>query len=118
MLGIGDDAAILGVAPGSVLESAAATLVGEDTDDPVGCAKTLLARCEQTLRTRGVTGRWMTLALTAPAVDPAWLGQFAVALDRLAADRDIALVGGDTTAGPRCLSLVLHGLAAQDANPW
>ncbi len=47
----------------------------------------------------GARPRWMTLALTLEAVDPAWLDGFARGLFEAADEHDMALVGGDTTRG-------------------
>jgi thiamine-monophosphate kinase len=53
------------------------------------------------------------LALTMPSADAAWLEGFAAGLMQLADAHGIALVGGDTTAGPLTISLQILGWVAR-----
>jgi thiamine-monophosphate kinase len=57
----------------------------------------------------GARPRWFTLALTLPATmaSTQWLESFSRGLATVAEQYDIALVGGDTTAGPLTISLTL-----------
>jgi thiamine-monophosphate kinase len=61
------------------------------------------------LAAAGAEPAWMTLALTLPMVDEAWLHDFCEGLFTLAEDYDIELVGGDTTRGPLTITTQLHG---------
>ena len=54
----------------------------------------------------GARPRFMTLALSLPDADPAWLGPFAEGLHAAATEFGVALVGGDTTACDRVVVTV------------
>jgi thiamine-monophosphate kinase len=57
----------------------------------------------------GATPAWATLALTMPAVDAAWLEEFAAGFFDLAQAHGVELVGGDTVRGPLTLSVQIMG---------
>jgi thiamine-monophosphate kinase len=59
----------------------------------------------------GATPAWALLALTLPKAEPAWLQGFADGLGALARKHNVALVGGDTTSGPLCITVQLLGYA-------
>jgi thiamine-monophosphate kinase len=59
----------------------------------------------------GATPRAFTLALALPRADEAWLAGFARGLFALADAHGIALVGGDTTAGPLNICITVMGEA-------
>jgi thiamine-monophosphate kinase len=62
------------------------------------------------LAAMGATPRWATLALALPALDEAWLAEFAAGLFALAARYNLDLVGGDTTRGAaRTISITAIG---------
>ena len=121
---IGDDAALLrtpfpvsprGTAPTAdrpdhgALVSSVHTAVGALANDPSRCAETLVADGVRDLRGRHVKARWLTLALTLPAPDDVWLGAFADRLASVCRRQELVLVGGDTTRGPHCVTVFLHG---------
>ena len=54
----------------------------------------------------GARPRWMTLALTLDAANPAWLEDFANGIFEAADEFDVALVGGDTTSGSKTVVTV------------
>jgi thiamine-monophosphate kinase len=49
------------------------------------------------------------LSLTLPRAEPDWLEGFARGFGELAREHDVALVGGDTTAGPLAVSVQIMG---------
>ncbi|MGN2242107.1 thiamine-phosphate kinase [Frateuria sp. GZRR33] len=112
-LGIGDDAAVLAVPPGQQLAVAIDTLV-EGVHFPHGTApqdigwKALAVNLSD-LAAMGATPAWALLALTLPQGDPPWIDDLAEGFARLAREHGVALVGGDTTRGPLCLSVAVHG---------
>ncbi|HDY3310727.1 TPA: thiamine-phosphate kinase, partial [Salmonella enterica] len=53
---------------------------------------------------------WLTLALTLPDVDEAWLAAFSDSLFEQLDYYDMQLIGGDTTRGPLSMTLGIHGL--------
>ncbi len=59
----------------------------------------------------GAHPAWALLALTLPQADEAWLDGFARGFGALARQHNVALVGGNTTAGPLCISVQVLGHA-------
>ncbi|WP_299793701.1 thiamine-phosphate kinase [uncultured Shewanella sp.] len=61
------------------------------------------------LASMGAEPAWVTLALTLPDVDEQWLSQFSSGLFDAAEYYGVALVGGDTTRGPRSITITING---------
>ena len=61
------------------------------------------------LAAMGARPAWALLALTLPAADEAWLSEFAAGMAALARAHEVALVGGDTTSGPLCVTVQVLG---------
>jgi thiamine-monophosphate kinase len=117
VLGIGDDAALLQVPAGRQLVAALDTLV-EGRHFPAGSpprsiGHRALAVNLSDLAAMGADPAWCLLSLTLPAADEAFLGEFAAGLLDVAAAHGVALVGGDTTAGP--LAIGVQALGVVDA---
>lgn len=112
-LGIGDDAALLAPPAGHQLAVTVDTMVEgihfRAGDDPEALGHKLLAVNLSDLAAMGAEPAWATLALTLPEADEGWLTAFSRGLFALAADHQVALVGGDTTRGPRTLTLQAGG---------
>ncbi len=112
-LGIGDDAALLAMPAGRDLVLATDTLVA-GVHFPEGTAaeaighKALAVNLSD-LAAMGAEPAWATLALTLPAADEDWLAGFAAGFGELAARHGVALVGGDTTRGPRVITVTVAG---------
>jgi thiamine-monophosphate kinase len=111
--GIGDDAALLSVPAGRQLVAALDTLV-EGRHFPRGAPPRsigfrALAVNLSDLAAMGAEPAWLLLALTIPAADVAFLEAFAGGMLELAAEHGMALVGGDTTAGPLTVSVQALG---------
>ncbi|HWV14703.1 MAG TPA: thiamine-phosphate kinase [Cellvibrio sp.] len=117
LLGIGDDCALLQIPAGQQLAVSVDTLVA-DVHFPAEAAADLIA--ERALRVNlsdlaamGAEPLWFTLALTLPQSTPElteqWLRKFSHGLFRVAREFNIALVGGDTTAGPLSISIQVMG---------
>lgn len=115
-LGIGDDAAVLAPPPGRHLVAALDTLVeGQHFvpgSPPESIAHRALAVNLSDLAAMGAQPAWFLLSLTLPAADEAFLGRFAEGLLALAEAHQVALVGGDTTAGPRAIAVQALGTIA------
>lgn len=113
ILGVGDDAALLHVPEGSDLAAAVDTIVDGKHflhgSDARSIGHRALAVNLSDLAAMGATPAWATLALTLPAVDVPWLEAFALGFGELAAAHKLALVGGDTTAGPLAASVQILG---------
>jgi thiamine-monophosphate kinase len=112
-LGVGDDAALLCVPEGAELAAAVDTIVA-GRHFPVGSdARSIghraLAVNLSDLAAMGATPAWATLALTLPSAEPEWLERFSIGFTTLAQAHGVALVGGDTTAGPLTVSVQIMG---------
>ena len=111
--GVGDDAAILAVPPGSELVACVDTLVEgrhfPNDSDAYDIGWRSLAVNLSDLAAMGATPAWAMLALTLPDFDEAWLDGFARGLGKLAGQFGVALVGGDTTRGPLTVSVSAMG---------
>lgn len=114
MLGIGDDAALLEIAPGMQLAiSVDAMVLGrhfspETTPEAVGY-KALAVNLSD-MAAMGAEPAWATLALTLPEPDTDFLAGFATGFYRLAKLHGVDLVGGDTVRGPLQVVVQIHGL--------
>jgi thiamine-monophosphate kinase len=120
LLGIGDDAALLAVPPQMQLVAAVDNLVEgrhfPAGTDPRSIGHRALAVNLSDMAAMGAVPAWATLALTLPAVQESWLESFAAGFMQLAAEHDVALVGGNTTRGAlnvcvQIMGLVPHGSA-------
>ncbi len=118
-VGIGDDAALLAVPAGMQLAVTADTLNAgvhfPDTTAPADIGWKALAVNLSDLAAMGARPAWCTLALSAPALDAAWLDGFLDGFSALAGEHGIALVGGDTTRGPLSISITAMGWLPPDA---
>lgn len=114
-VGIGDDCAVLSATPGAQwLVSSDMLVEGRhflSTVAPVRLGHKALAVNLSDLAACGATPRAFTLALALPRADAAWLEGFASGLLALAQTHGIALVGGDTTAGPLNICITVMGEA-------
>jgi thiamine-monophosphate kinase len=114
ILGVGDDAALLSAPPaGTDLVAATDTLVAGVhfplPSPPASIGHRALAVNLSDLAAMGARPAWALLALTLPESDEAWLGEFAAGFAALARAHEVALVGGDTTRGPLCVTVNLLG---------
>jgi thiamine-monophosphate kinase len=114
VLGIGDDSAILRVAPGQQLVVTTDTLVAgrhfPRTTAPRDIGWKSLAVNLSDLAAMGAAPAWVTLALTLPRADSDWVDAYIGGFQALARRHDVALVGGDTTRGPLSITVTAHGL--------
>ena len=113
LLGIGDDCALIKVATGCELAISTDTLVegvhffaGADAEK---LGHKSLAVNLSDLAAMGATPRYVTLALTLPSIDDAWLAAFSRGFFALADEFDVELIGGDTTRGPLSITLTVMG---------
>jgi thiamine-monophosphate kinase len=116
VLGIGDDAAILRM-PHGVLDADLVAAV-----DTIVAGRHFLPDCDahsighralavnlSDMAAMGATPAWATLSLTLPSAEEAWLERFSAGFMTLAREHGVALVGGDTTAGPLTVSVQIMG---------
>ncbi len=113
-LGIGDDAAVLTVPPDQQLVVSTDTLVSgvhfPEGSPAASIGHRSLAVNLSDLAAMGARPAWALLALTLPEADEDWLTQFAAGFGSLAREHRVALVGGDTTRGPLCVTVEVLGL--------
>ncbi|HCL5270768.1 TPA: thiamine-phosphate kinase [Salmonella enterica] len=111
--GIGDDCALLNIPEKQTLAISTDTLVAGNhflpDIDPADLAYKALAVNLSDLAAMGADPAWLTLALTLPEVNEAWLGAFSDSLFELLDYYDMQLIGGDTTRGPLSMTLGIHG---------
>lgn len=112
--GIGDDCALLNIPEKQTLAISTDTLVEgvhflRDIH-PADLAYKALAVNLSDLAAMGADPAWLTLALTLPQVNEAWLQDFSDSLFELMDYFSVQLIGGDTTRGPLSLTLGIHGL--------
>src|SRR5579871_400851 len=113
VLGVGDDAALLEPAADRELVVTVDAIVAgrhfPEGTDPRSIGHRVLAVNLSDIAAMGAEPKWATLALTLPEADPRWLDGFAAGFADLALTHGVALVGGDTTAGPLTVSVQLIG---------
>ncbi len=110
---IGDDCALLAAPTGlalalttDMLLEGAHFLAGTD---PRRLGHKSLAVNLSDLAAMGADPRWFLLAIALPEADEAWLEPFAAGMFALADAHRIELVGGDTTRGPRTITITAIG---------
>lgn len=113
LLGIGDDAAVVRMAPGYDLV-VATDAVFEGTHFPAGTppgavGHRALAVNLSDLAAMGAEPLWCSLALSLPRAEPGWLSDFAAGFFALADRSGITLIGGDTVRGPPGAVVTVHG---------
>jgi len=115
--GIGDDCALLNVPEKQTLAISTDTLVSGihflPDINPADLARKALAVNLSDLAAMGADPAWLTLALTLPSVDEAWLAGFSDSLFDLLNYYDMQLIGGDTTKGPLSMTLGIHGFVPE-----
>jgi thiamine-monophosphate kinase len=114
-VGVGDDAALIDLPPGMQLVAKTDTLVSGVHFLPHFPAASIghraLAVNLSDVAAMGAEPAWALLALTLPSADATWLTEFATGLGALARKHNVALVGGDTTSGPLCITVQVLGYA-------
>ncbi|MGY4563781.1 thiamin-phosphate kinase [Erwinia sp. TECH1] len=115
--GIGDDCALLNLPEKQTLAISTDTLVAgvhflRDIH-PADLGYKALAVNLSDLAAMGADPAWLTLALTLPEVNEAWLKEFSDSLFELLDYYNMQLIGGDTTRGPLSMTLSIHGLVPQ-----
>ncbi|HEX4267703.1 MAG TPA: thiamine-phosphate kinase [Steroidobacteraceae bacterium] len=112
-VGVGDDAAVLESPAGMELVVAVDSLVDgvhfPHGSPPASIGHRALAVNLSDLAAMGARPAWALLALTLPQADESWLSEFAAGMAALARAHDVALVGGDTTSGPLCVTVTVLG---------
>jgi len=112
-LGVGDDAALLRIAPGKELAVSTDMLVSGTHffpgADPFLLGGKALAVNLSDMAAMGATPRWALLSLSLPEENPVWLKKFSDGFFALADRHKVELIGGDTTRGPLNLCITIMG---------
>jgi thiamine-monophosphate kinase len=113
LMGIGDDCAVVQPPPDRHLVMSIDTMIDgvhfpSDTSAERIGARAMCAALSD-LAAMGARPHWFTLALTLPQADQEWVAGFADGLLSMANRYDCCLIGGDTTRGPLCISIQVHG---------
>jgi len=113
LLGVGDDGALLDSPGDKELVAAIDTLVAGvhflAGAEPASIGHRALAVNLSDLAAMGARPAWALLALTLPAAEERWLAAFAGGFCALAQAHDVAIVGGDTSAGPLSVTVQVLG---------
>lgn len=120
ILGVGDDAALLQPTQDHCLAVSSDTLLAGvhffPNADPLDLGWKALAVNLSDLAAMGALPRWVTLALTLPNVDAAWLNAFATGFYDCAKRYGVDLVGGDTTRGGLSITVTVIGEVPLDTS--
>lgn len=118
ILGIGDDCAL--IQPGERQHVAVTT----DTlvagvhfpleTEPRAIGHKAVAVNLSDLAAIGAEPSWISLALTLPEVDEAWLKEFCSGVFELCEYYNVQLIGGDTTQGPLSITVTAQGVTPAD----
>ncbi len=117
ILGIGDDAALIGSSRKTVLAISADTLVVDKhfspDVDPYNLGYKSLAVSLSDMAAMGAKPRWVMLSLTLPISlvkdGERWLSGFSKGFFELAEKYQVELIGGDTTSGPLNIGVQIIG---------
>ncbi|MFT3735121.1 MAG: thiamine-phosphate kinase [Rhodocyclaceae bacterium] len=112
-LGVGDDGALLRVAPGMQLVVSTDMLVSGThflpEADPADIGWKTAAVNISDMAAMTAQPRWITLALAMPAADVDWVARFAEGFAACCAAFGVDWIGGDTTRGPLNLCATVFG---------
>ncbi len=113
-LGIGDDCAVLVAPENQNIVVTTDTLVAGvhfplDTQARAIGHKAVAVNLSD-IAAMGAKPSWLSLALTLPEVDEAWLAEFCAGVFELCEFYNVELIGGDTTQGPLSITITAQGL--------
>ncbi|TYK65638.1 thiamine-phosphate kinase [Colwellia echini] len=119
VLGIGDDCAVLAPIENQNVVVTTDTLVAGvhfplDTS-PKAIGHKAVAVNLSDIAAMGAKPSWISLAITVPEVDEAWLEAFAEGVFELCEFYNVQLIGGDTTQGPLSITITAQGLTPKDS---
>ena len=118
LLGIGDDCAILSPPPGKQLAVSTDTLISgvhfpiNTSAEDIGY-KSLAVNLSD-LAAMGAKPAWVSLAISLPDANEAWVSEFMQGFNQLAIEHNVALIGGDTTCGPLSITVNVTGFVERE----
>jgi len=111
--GIGDDCAILQLSEQHQLAVTTDTLVAGVHFPVDTCARAIghkaIAVSLSDLAAMGAEPTWLSLAITLPSIDEAWVKDFCSGVFELCEYFNVQLIGGDTTQGPLSVTVTAQG---------
>ena len=118
ILGIGDDCAVTKVPDNQHLAVTTDTLISGVhflTDAPArSVAYKAVAVNLSDLAACGAEPAWISLSLSLPSYDEAWIDEFVKGLYELTEYYSVQLIGGDTVTGPLALTITAQGFVPPD----
>jgi thiamine-monophosphate kinase len=118
VLGIGDDCALLTPAERQNIAVTTDTLVAgvhfPHETEPRAIGHKAIAVNLSDLAAMGAEPSWVSIAVTLPEIDEAWVGEFCAGVFELCEYYNVQLVGGDTTQGPLSITVTAQGLTPFD----
>lgn len=119
VIGIGDDAAITQVPSLQNLATTTDTIVQGVHFLPNTCAQDIahkaIAVNLSDLAAMGAEPSWISLSLSIPEIDEAWLSAFSDKVSELTEYFSVQLIGGDTVRGPMSITITAQGFVPQDS---
>ncbi|MBU2869923.1 thiamine-phosphate kinase [Colwellia sp. E2M01] len=120
VLGIGDDCAVLAPIENQNIVVTTDTLVAGvhfplDTN-PKAIGHKAVAVNLSDIAAMGAKPSWISLAITVPEVDEAWLEAFSEGVFELCEFYNVQLIGGDTTQGPLSITITAQGLVPKNSH--
>ena len=113
-LGIGDDCALVVPPERQNIAVTTDTLVEgvhfPKQTEPRAIGHKSIAVSLSDLGAMGAEPTWVSLALTIPEVDEAWLKEFCAGVFELCEFYNVQLIGGDTTQGPLSITVTAQGI--------
>ncbi len=113
LLGIGDDCAIVKPDERYNLAITTDTLVAgvhfPHNTEARAIGHKVIAVSLSDLAAMGAEPNWLSLAITLPKIDEAWLKEFCAGVFELAEYFNVQLIGGDTTQGPLSVTVTAQG---------
>jgi thiamine-monophosphate kinase len=118
VLGIGDDAAVTRVPEGQCVVTTTDTLVEGvhflPGTAPEAIAHKAIAVNLSDLSAMGAEPAWISLSLSLPSIDEAWVKAFSEKIHSLSHYFSFQLIGGDTVQGPLSITITAQGFVPED----
>jgi thiamine-monophosphate kinase len=118
-LGIGDDCAVLAPIENQNIVVTTDTLVAgvhfpHQTDAKAIGHKAVAVNLSD-IAAMGAKPSWLSLAITLPEIDEAWITSFCEGVFELCDFYNVELIGGDTTQGPLSITITEQGITPQNS---
>lgn len=117
VLGIGDDCAVLSPIENQNIVVTTDTLVAgvhfPFETSPRAIGHKAVAVNLSDIAAMGAKPSWLSLAITLPNIDEAWITEFCEGVFELCEFYNVELIGGDTTQGPLSITITAQGLTPE-----